>query len=392
MNFKKSFILLLVMLFIIAGCSNSGEVNESKSDDQTKEKTLVYGIVGEIQRLDPVLASEKNAFALSSSVFNALVRFPIGTTDVEAIEGDLAEKWESNDDNTQWTFYLREGVQWHQGYGEFTSEDVKYSFERVMDPESGSPYGKDYSHVEKIETPDPYTVVFHLNSQDPNFLLKNITQGGKIVNKEAVEDGKPEIGTGPFMVEKLHTGDRVELVKHPEYFRGEPKLDKVVYKFMKDITAIEIALDIGEIHMAAGLSEPTWIEKTKQKDHIITEFAGLNMVYAYMLDMTTPPFDDIRVRQAIAHAIDVEGYVQNMVGEDAGVIPKGGPIPSDVFGAANVGLYEYDPEKSKKLLAEAGYENGLTLPTQNMSTLPSFLEKALYVQEQLRHAPGAPRS
>ena len=158
---KKIFPLLIIPILLIAACSSNQAGNEQTSNNETAsqnssdgEKVLYVQIGGEVKNFDPHFATGLAEYATLIPMFNGLVRFPPGTVDVENIEGDLAEKWETNEDMTEWTFYLRKGVQWHKGYGELTAEDVKKSFERVMDVKNGISHGSRFSKVESIETPD----------------------------------------------------------------------------------------------------------------------------------------------------------------------------------------------------------------------------------------------
>lgn len=383
-NAKQFLMICLVAMLIISGCAtNAGTSQEEAGKEKTSEKTMYYAIVGEIKKFDPHLATTVQEFTLLSSIWNTLARFPNGSVDITKIEGDLAEKWEKNESGSEWTFYLRKGVKWHMGYGELTAEDVKYSFERVMDKSTGSPARADFVNVKSIEVKDTYTVVFHLKEPDLNFLLNVVNQGtgGWIVNKKAIEENKPYIGTGPFIFEEYKTSDRAVLVKNKDYFRGEPKLDKVVYKIMSDPTAIEVALTKGEIHVARIANDNLRVEKLKQNKDLVVEFVGPLTSSGVFLNTSKPPLNDIRVRQAIALSVDAKLYVENFVG-DIGSVMKG-PVMSDVYGFADVGQYAYDPEKAKQLLKEAGYENGLKLPKQFISTAPDRLDKMMYVQGQL---------
>lgn len=394
-GWKQWLLLLVCGILVLAGCtSQSTSTTQTDTDGTTdtktdKEKILYAEMPGEAEKLDPHWATSVNELFITTTIFNGLVRFPPGTVDIENIEGDLAESWEHNEDSTVWTFYLRKGVQWQKGYGELTSADVKWSFERVMDPNTGSPWGKDYENIESIETPDDYTVVFKLKRPDVSFLLKVLNyHGGNIVKKEAIEDAGDNfmispVGTGPFMLEEYRTKEKVVLVKNPDYFRGEPKLDKIVYYIMTDPTAVEVAQDRGEIHLARGVADKMWQENRKKNPDLIFEFPDYPLFWGLYLNTSKPPLDDIRVRQAIAHAIDVESYVENVLGTDIAKVPQG-VIASNYFGSVPVGHYEYNPEKAKQLLAEAGYPNGLTLPVQYVSTNKSYLNRMIYVQEQLR--------
>ncbi|MBS4214692.1 MULTISPECIES: ABC transporter substrate-binding protein [Neobacillus] len=387
--------ILIAAVIVLSGCteqkqSGTKETSESKgTSNSSKEKAINVAMSGEAEKLDPHFASPVNEVTIVQTIFNGLVKFPTGTVDFEKIEGDLAEKWESNSDATQWTFHLKKGVKWQKGYGELTSEDVKWSFERVMDEKTGSPWRADYDNVANIEAPEQYTVVFNLKQPDASFLLKVLNyHGGMIVNKKAIEDAGDKfmtspVGTGPFIFEEYSPKDKVVLIKNKDFFKGEPKLEKVILKIMTDPTAVEIAMDKGEIQLGLGIGDQLWIDKRKENKDLVLDFTTPALLWGIHLNMSKPPLDDIRVREAIAHAIDIKTYVNKVVGKDAASLPTGN-VSAVYFGAAKVGAYDYDPEKSKELLKEAGYEKGLTLPKQYISTLNSYLDIMVYVQDQLR--------
>lgn len=387
---KYLLFIIISFVFFLSACTNDQTTsNKTEGDTAAKgntvqgEKVLNIAIPADPKTLDPQFSAALSQIAIAENAFSGLVRFPPGTVDVSKIEGDLAEKWESNEEATQWTFHLRQGVQWHKGYGEVTAEDIKASFERVKNPDNGVPNASQYSHVESIETPDQYTVVFNLNRQDPIFVTKLLAySSGFIVNTKALEKGE-YVGTGPFAIEEHKTQDSVVLVKHKEFFRGEPKIDKILYKVMSDPTAVDAAVDKGEIHIMHGTSDPLWQEGRKKNPNIYAEFSAPLAISGYYLNMSEPPFDDIKVRQAVAHAIDTKAYSDSMLITEGGGEAKG-PVPSDVPGSVNVGAYKYDPEKAKQLLKEAGYENGLTLPNHYISSVGYVQKAMLYAQDQLK--------
>lgn len=381
--------MFIAFVVVLSACSNE-QTSSNQTDGETKmestvqgEKVLHVAIPADPKTLDPHMSGSLAQIAIAQNSFNGLVRFPPGTVDVSTIEGDLAESWEKNDEATQWTFHLRQGVQWHKGYGEVTAEDIKASFERVIAPANGISSANHYKTVEKIETPDKYTIVFHLSQADPTFLTKVVAYyGGFIINTKALEAGEI-VGTGPFVIDEYTTQDNVVAVKHKEFFRGEPKIDKVIYKVMSDPTAIDIAMDKGEIHISHGSSDPMWIADREKNSDIILEYTQPLSIGIYFINQSKPPFDDIRVRQAIAYALDTKSYAESMVKNDNGGIPKG-PIPSDVPGVSDFGTYEFNVQKAKQLLKEAGYENGLTLPTQQTTPRASVAKPMLYAQDQLK--------
>lgn len=396
---NHGIILILSIVLVLTGCTSSPaqtqtqtKTNEPKSTEPKKEKILKIASFGEFGTADPAFNSVTTADSeVMESIYNGLVRFKPGSTKVEDIEGDLAEKWESNPEGTVWTFHLRKGVQWHGGYGEFTSADVKWSYERIMNPKTASPESAYTQSIAKIEAPDKYTVVFNLKNPDATFLMSLITTGngpGKIVKKEAVEAAgadykfKP-IGTGPFMFKEDKIKEKVVIVKNPNYFRGEPKLDMVEIYTMKEQTAVDIAMDKGDIHMSIGIADTIWAEGRKKNKDIVVEYSNHPIYWFLQLNTAMKPYDDIRVRKAIAHAINPKEFVEKVMGVDVAQMPKS-PVTSNLFGFADIGIYEYSPELTKKSLAEAGFTNGIKLPPNFGSSSPTSVNKITWVQEQLR--------
>ena len=386
---KYLLFILLSFVLILSACSSDQTSSNKPKGEPAKvntvqgEKIINVAIPADPKTIDPHFSQSLAQIAIAQNSFNGLVRFPPGTVDVSTIEGDLAEKWEKNDEATQWTFHLKQGVQWHKGYGEVTAEDVKASFERVKDPANGVPLASQYNIIEKIDTPDQHTIVFHLNRPDPIFLTKVVAYyGGFIINTKAL--AKDEIvGTGPFEIQEHKTQESVVTIKHKAFFRGEPKIDKVVFKVMPDPTAIDMALDNGEIQIAHGSSDPLWIEDRRKNTDIILEYTKPRSIAVYYLNESKAPFNDIRVRQAVAYALDSKSYTESMITKESGGVPVAA-IPSDVPNVSDLGIYEYDIKKAKQLLKEAGYENGLTLPKQLTTARASVAKPMLFAQDQLK--------
>lgn len=340
-------------------------------------------------RLDPHLSATTPDKVLFGMMFNGLVRMKPGTInpDPALMEGDLAESWKSSPDGKQWTFSLRKGVQCHHGYGEFTSDDVLYSLARAADPKRSS-FSSDFKDFDKVEAIDKYTVRITLKNQVPSLLGLLINyQGGNMVCKKAGEEmgekftQKP-VGTGPFMFDEYKSKESVTLAANAKYFRGKPKLDKIVYRYILSDASRDLAFTSGEIDLTYGKQDQTWVERMKkEKDVTVDVFdpAELSVLY---LNVTKAPLDDLRVRQAIAYAIDRNQIVQ-FKGKDFARAAQS-IVPSGYLGqSADVPLLPYDPEKAKALLKEAGHPNGLTIHVIH-TNLPGMLSMMEVTQAQLR--------
>jgi peptide/nickel transport system substrate-binding protein len=337
-------------------------------------------------RLDPHQASAGADKGILNWVFNALVRIRPGEASPEFIEPDLAESWSSNAAGTEWNFKLREGVQCHGNYGEFTAEDAAYSLKRAANKQT-SAFAGDFSSIDKIEATDKYTLKITLKGPIPSLLgLVSNYHGGLMVCRKAVTDlgeegfARKPIGTGPFMFVEYETQQFVKLAANPAYFRGAPQIGTITYRYIPSDATRDLAFRSGEVDMVFGRQTNQWVERTHDIPGAVIaamEPAELNSLY---LNITSKPLDDIRVRRAIAHAINRKTMVQftgdKVAREAISVIPNGN------LGVVDAGLLPYDPDKAKALLKEAGYPNGLKLKAVQ-STLPVLMHIMEALQGQL---------
>ncbi len=396
---KKSLFCFLVLVLLLAfGFSGCTPAEETVDDDGYKEVTVKMAFIQEdIPVLDPHAVSGTSAgFNVIASVFNKLVRFPPGTMDSATIEGDLAKEWSVSDDGLRWTFYLREGVQWHKGYGEVTAEDVKFSFERLLDPETGCDDRVLYDTIDYIEAEDDYAVHFYLKRPDPLFIKHMAYRFAIIVPRVAMEEHGDDfflnlVGSGPFMFDSYLPHEKVVLVANRDYFRGNPKVDRLEYYFMPDNFSRFEAFLAGEMDVIQG--EPTAVaaeilERAEREGvEVICDLLGPANSWGLTFDTGQSPFDDKRVRQAIAYAIDIDEYVDSVMD-----IPGLMEVPTaaglvfldDFFGGtADVKEYRYDPEKAGELLKEAGFPEGHGL-SFTLYTIDTFIEgPGLFIQDSL---------
>lgn len=356
------------------------------SEELAKEQIARLAVdVADIGTVDPHFAVKIGEAPVYRSVYEALLGHPPGVIDIENIQPALAERWEVAPDKVTWTFYLRKGVQWHEGYGEFTAEDVKFSIERILDPQVGSPFRKNLAAVESVTAKDPYTVQIKTKNPVPDLpaLLVDY-QAGYIVCKKAVKKlGKDinfhPVGTGPFMYESYKPRESFTLVANESYWHGKPVLKKLIISFIPDNSTRELALRNGEVDAINIPAKQEWIDRLKKAGYDVNLTSPAN-TFVLLFNLTKKPLDDIRVRQALCHAISREELI-SFLGKSVAK-PEYSPLPSGYVGHTDdVVRYPYDPEKAKKLLSEAGYPKGFKL-SMNISNSDIYLPPMQVIQEQ----------
>jgi peptide/nickel transport system substrate-binding protein len=353
-----------------------------------QKKSLVVGMgSADAGKLDPHIASTTPDKGLLSWMFNGLVRLKPGTINPEFIEPDLAESWTSNPAGTEWTFKIRRGVQCHHGYGEFTADDAAYSIKRASNKATSS-YSNDFSAIDKVDAIDKYTLRITLRNPMAGFLgyVANVNGGNQVCKKAAEEMGenfaKKPIGTGPFMFAEYQPQQYVKLVANKQYFRGAPMLEDITYRYVPADSARDLAFQSGELDMIYGKQDQTWMDRTAKLPGVKVKAMEPGELSELSLNITVKPLDDIRVRQAIAYAIDRKAIVvfkgTGSSREAVSVVPSG-YLGTD----EKAPLYPYDPAKAKALLTEAGYPNGITIKTIH-TTLTGMQTLIEAVQAQLK--------
>ena len=324
----------------------------------------------DLTTLDPQVGYDWQNWSVIKSIFDGLMDYKPGTTELEP---DLAESYTVSEDGLTYTFKLRDGVKFHNGRT-MTSADVKYSFERAVNPATQSPGGGYFGMIagyddvtggkattlSGIETPDDKTVVFKLTRPDATFLHLMAINFGYVVPKEEVEKagadwGKKPVGTGAFKFVEWVPGQNIKLERNKDYFRaGVPYLDNITFEFGQDPTVAVLRLKRGEIDIVGDGIPPAQFAEIMadpaNKD-LIAEGNQLHTGYVTM-NVTQPPFDNVKVRQAVNMAINKERIVRLINNRAA---PASQPLPPAMpgYNAENKG-FAYDPEGAKKLLAEAG--------------------------------------
>ena len=352
-------------------------------------QTLKVAVPGnDMASLDPDRATATLDVNVVNWLFNGLVRMRPGSLDLDAIEPDLAQSWTSSPDKKEWTFKLRDGVQCQGNFGHFSAADVVFSLKRAATKETSS-FFADYAAFQAVEAPDPRTVKITLRHAVPSLLgLLVPYHGGNIVCRKAVEALGPEfarkpVGTGPFQVVEYQPQQFVRLKANESYFRGAPQIKEIMFRYMSSDSSRDLAFQTGEIDLINGRFEDNWLKRMARMPGAEVDVIGPAELHTLHLNLSQKPLDDIRVRQAIAHAIDRDALVQfrgtSLSKAADSVVPRG------FLGHVEVPLLSHDVAEAKRLLAEAGYPNGVTIKAIQ-TTLPAMLSTIEVVQAQLRAA------
>lgn len=325
---------------------------------------LVFALSGGPDTLDP----QKTAATLSFQVMKSLYDTLAEPDDRGRLVPALATSWTTSADGTQWTFRLRPGVRFHHGKV-LDAEDVVATFARIRDPKTASPKRGDYSAIQRVEVVDPLTVRFVLDRPFAPFLAALGQGWGAILPQDVLargEDiGSHPAGTGPFRLEAWVRDSFLRLRRVDGYFlRGEPRLDSVEFRFVSDSAVKMAGLLAGEFDVVDAVS-PLDIPRLIRDPRVVVQAESSATVIVVAVNNARPPFTDVRVRRALWHAIDRRAVLTTAYGP--------GAVPVAVFMDARSPYYvemgdpyPYDPERARRLLAEAGYPRGfstdLTLP------------------------------
>lgn len=350
-------------------------------------QTLVYGLSGQPQNLDPAAHTDTNASVVQTQIYNTLVGFVPGSTELAP---ELATEWSSDPEAKVWTFKLREDVVFHDGTP-FNAEAVKFNFERWWDPShpagfrvAGKTYprwlrvfgpfkGEEGSLLDKIEIVDPYTVRFHLSQPFAAFPAALGAQFG-IASPEALSaagadygaPGSKIVGTGPFVFESWSYGEQIVLSKNHNYWRPDfPKAEEIVFRFIAEPASRLAELRAGSIDLAGDLSPDDWAALEADPNLEVLIRPSLNVGYL-ALNPAFAPFADPKVREAVDLALDQAGIAAALYGElgvgDGHFLP-----PSLAEYRAPDFAENFDPGRARALLAEAGYPQGFDLELWYMS-------------------------
>lgn len=373
---KLFALAMVVAMFLLTACggnntqtNNGGNSSSQNSSDSTGEgtstvsKDFTYVCGTEPTTLDPHLVNDNATARASCQIYETLV---YRDTD-SSIKPGLAESWTTSEDATVWTFKLREGVKFHDGET-FNAEAVKYNIERLQNPDTAAPKASLVNMVKSVDVVDEYTVSFTLTEPSSVFLAQISSYTTGMLSPKAVETygkdfGQNPVGTGPLKLESWDYGSSLTLTRFDDYWGEKATVDSVTIRIVPEDASRVMMLKTGDADIVAGIP-PIQIADLKADDNVkVLIETGYRTIFVGM-NSTKAPLDDVRVRQAVNYAIDREAIIKNIM-RDIASYPDSFMISNVIdYSAKGLGCYEYNPEKAKELLAEAGVENlTMTLST-----------------------------
>ena len=330
----------------------------AQSGPTKRAGTLTIGADADPIGLDPTTLSAYSSYDFTALLYTGLLRW---NADMK-IEPDLATGYLVPNDTT-YIFRLRQGVKFHNGQA-FTADDVKYTFDRILDPATASPSATLFSGIKAVTVVEPFTVKFELKAPSATFLSYLATNPNGVIVPRGVADLKTKpVGTGPFVFESYEPGQQFTLKANPNYYEDkQPYLETVVFKFFKDQASLASALRSKAIDM-------TWFKDPKVSAQIVKGSRDLvsapgktSRTFPVWFNIKAKPLSDVRVRRALSLATDRKACLQTVLGGSGKV---GAMVPESQVGGYDgsgpMPYYKTDVAAAKKLLAEAGYANGLDL-------------------------------
>lgn len=341
----------------------------------------------DVATLDPAIGYDWQNWSMIKSIFDGLMDYVPGTTELRP---GLAESYEISDDGLSYTFKLRKGVKFHNGR-EMTAKDVKYSLDRVTDPKTQSPgagfFGAiagfdaassgDAQGLSGVSVVDDNTVKITLSRPDATFLHVMALNFASVVPQEAVEAangdfGKKPVGTGAFSLSEWTIGQRLVFAKNADYWRdGIPYLDQITFEVGQEPIVALLRLQNGEVDVPGdGIPPAKFVEVMNDPAQAERVVEGGQLHTGYItMNTQMPPFDDVKVRQAVNMAINKDRIIQIINGR---AVPATQPLPPSMPGyTEGYEGYKYDIEAAKALLSEAGQGDGFDTELFVMNTDPN---------------------
>lgn len=364
-------LLVLLLLLPLLACARS----------RPDRDTLVMIIESSPANLDPRVGTDAQSERIGKLIFDSLLK----RDEHFNLQPGLAERWEIRDPLT-YVFHLRRGVRFHDGRP-LTARDVLWTFESVMNGAVITPKASTYRLVERIEAPDDHTVIFRLKEPYAT-LLWNVSEGamGIVPHGSGKDFNQSLVGSGPFRFVRAEQDREVVLARNDDYWGEKPRLARVRFNVVPDTTTRALELEKGSADLAINALTADMVATIRKQDKLVVQTAP-GTIYTYLaFNLRDPILRDVRVRRAIAYAIDrrpmIEYLWRGLARPAKSVLP-----PQHWAYNGDVPAYDHDPVKARALLDEAGYRpvNGvrfhLTMKTSTEETTRLF---AAVLQQQLR--------
>ncbi|UVI30743.1 ABC transporter substrate-binding protein [Paenibacillus spongiae] len=394
----------LLILSIIVGCTNSANPknnagtgdqtqnnkSDGSSDAQGKTVTIAFS-QGAGQTMDPHDAADLTSGSYVFALYDQLVTSgteekdgkTVGRTDL--IEPSLAEKWTISDDLKTYTFTLRDGVKFNSGEP-VNADAVVYSFERLQSKGEGGSLYK-LANIQSVTKIDEKTVEFKLGAPNHLFLKYLATFTFSIVDPSVAEKNPDDYltqnsaGSGAFTLEKWDPATEAVFIANKDYWKGAPKADKIIVKFVKEASNRELLLQNGDVDVAMDIP-PKDVASLAKKENLVISSEPTNRIVYLGMNAQFKPFDQLKVRQAIHYLIPQDKLIQDVV------YGQGAPMTSSISSkspahSAEGYVYEYNVEKAKALLKEAGLENGFTFDLTVNSSTQDYEDIAVLLKSEL---------
>jgi peptide/nickel transport system substrate-binding protein len=374
-NMLKKLTFFVATALIISLGAGSAEA-------QKKGGVLKFATPSVRPGLDPAHTRTGDAYMLTGMIFSNLTRIDHELKP----QPQLASKWETNADSSEWTFHLVKNAKFTNGRP-VTADDVKFTIDRVLDPKTGSRGAKAIGPIKEVVVKDPHTVVIKLNGPYADLALQLGNTFARVIAKENVPDisTKP-IGSGPFILKEYVPGNKAILVRNPDYFeKGLPYLDEVHQIYIKEYAAQVSALKTGEIDIM--YFAPSEIIPDLQKaPNVEVKVVSAPSFQPIIMWVTEKPFNDVRVRQALRLAVDRNAMMEAATG-GLGVLGNDSPVsPSNPYYNKALPQRIRNIPMAKKLLAEAGYPNGVDVTLYTSTQRPGLEPAALVTQQSVAEA------
>lgn len=393
--------LLVVLSLVLSACSsgNTGSGDKSAPAEKGPKKggTLIYARGADSISLDPINVTDGESIHVSEQIFETLFAYDNNLK----LQPKLALSYKTQSDGLTWDITLRKGVKFQDGTP-FNAQAVVFNFERWMDPQNqyhqgtfpyytflyGGFKGDPKAKIQYVKALDDNTVEFKLTEKIAPFISYLAIPMFGIASPAAIQKygadfGQNPVGTGPFKFDSWTKNDKITLTANKDYYvKGQPYLDKVIYRVIPDNSARVTALQSGEVDMIDGMNPDDAKSLESNNQYQVVKRPSFN-VGALNFNTQMKPFDNAKVRQAVSMAINKKELVNAFYGGYAQTAKN--PIPPSLWGYNDkIKDYKYDVKEAKKLLAEAGFPNGFKTEIWTMSNPRPYMPQPVKIAEAIQ--------